>query len=302
MPFIENNEQYRILVIDDEKANRMVLSAMLSPDYTVLIAKSGPEGLKRVAMEKPDIILLDIVMPEMDGFEVLKRLKESGETKNIPVIIITCLNNEADEEKGLVLGAVDYIGKPFKDTIVKARVKNHIQIIHQIRAIERLGLIDGLTNIPNRRCFDERLYIEWRRSLREQRPITFMMLDMDNFKAYNDTYGHPQGDLLLRTAAAIFATAIQRSTDFAARLGGEEFGVLLPDTDQYGALRIAEKIRMAVETANVLTTEGSATEATVSIGVASLIPSQDMTLEAFVALADNNLYMAKKKGRNQVCS
>ena len=301
MSFMENNEQYRILIIDDEKTNRVALSAMLSPDYTVLIAKSGPEGLKRVAMEKPDIILLDIIMPEMDGFEVLKRLKESGDTKNIPVIIITCLNNETDEEKGLVLGAVDYIGKPFKDTIVKARVKNHIQIIHQIRAIERLGLIDGLTNIPNRRCFDDRLYIEWRRSLREQRPLTFMMLDMDNFKTYNDTYGHPQGDLLLRAAANIFVTTIQRATDFAARLGGEEFGVLLPDTDLYGAQRIAEKMRLAVETANVLTTEGSATTATVSIGIVSLIPSQDMTIEAFVALADSNLYIAKKKGRNQVC-
>ena len=298
---MESNGKYSILVIDDEKTNLMALNTILSPDYTIFIAKSGQEGLKRIGIDKPDLILLDILMPEMDGFEVLKRLKESEDTRDIPVIIITSLDNEADEEKGLELGAVDYIGKPFKNAIVKARVRIHIQILHQIRTIERLGMIDGLTNIPNRRCFDDRLALEWRRALREQKPLAFMMLDMDTFKAYNDTYGHPQGDTLLRTMAQIFTATILRPLDFAARLGGEEFGILLPNTDLQAAVRIAEKIRLKVETARIPTVEGKITAATVSIGVASLVPFPQITVDEFIALADGNLYMAKEKGRNQVC-
>ena len=297
---MESNGKYSILVIDDEKTNLMALNTILSPDYTIFIAKSGNEGLKRIGIDKPDLILLDILMPEMDGFEVLKRLKESEDTRDIPVIIITSLDNEADEEKGLELGAVDYIGKPFKNAIVKARVRIHIQIIRQIRTIERLSMIDGLTNIPNRRCFDKRILLEWQWALQEQKPLAFMMLDMDKFKTYNDTYGHPQGDTLLRTVADIFTAAIKRSTDLTARLGGEEFGILLPNTKLQAAALIAENIRLKVETARIPTVEEKITAATVSIEVASLVPSPEITVEEFIALADGNLYLAKEKGRNQV--
>jgi diguanylate cyclase (GGDEF)-like protein len=296
---MEDGGDHGILVIDDEKSNLMVLNGILSPDYTVFTAKSGKEGLNRAMADQPDLILLDIIMPEMNGFEVLKALKGSEETRRIPVIIITGLDNEDDEERGFSLGAVDYIGKPFKNAIVKARVKTHMQIVRQIRTIERIGLVDGLTDIPNRRCFDDRLALEWRRALREGRPLSFLMTDLDKFKSYNDTYGHPQGDALLRTVAKILSAAAKRPADLAARLGGEEFGLLLPETGAEAAREIAERIRASVEAARV-PAGNILTQTTMSIGFVSLVPAEQMTPEAFVAAADKNLYTAKESGRNQV--
>jgi diguanylate cyclase (GGDEF)-like protein len=300
---MENNAELSILVIDDEKANLMVLNRLLAQEYSVFTAKSGEEGLSRVAAERPDLILLDIILPGIDGFEVLKTLKDSPETRSIPVIIITGLDNDTDEEKGLLLGAVDYISKPFKNAIVLARVGAHMQIVQHIRMIERLGLVDPLTNIPNRRCFDDRLAVEWRRAIREKQPISFMMMDVDKFKTYNDTYGHPQGDTLLRTIAKIFATATRRPGDLAARLGGEEFGVLLPDTTLEGALEVAEEIRSRVEAVRIPTADGNTiTTVTISIGVTTQFPAEGSTVETFIAQADLNLYSAKETGRNRVYS
>lgn len=298
---MEDGGDCGILVIDDEKSNLMALNGILSPDYTVFTAKSGREGLNRALADQPDLILLDIVMPGMNGFEVLKALKESEDTRRIPVIVITGLDNEDDEERGFSLGAVDYIGKPFKNTIVKARVKTHMQIVRQIRTIERIGLMDGLTDIPNRRCFDDRFALEWRRALREGRPLSFLMMDLDKFKAYNDTYGHPQGDALLRTVARILSAAAKRPADLAARLGGEEFGLLLPDTPAGAAGEIAERIRASVEAARVPAAGGKIlTQTTMSIGFVSLVPAEQMAPESFIAAADRNLYAAKESGRNRV--
>jgi diguanylate cyclase (GGDEF)-like protein len=296
------NQKNRILVVDDEVSNLMALNSFLSIEYTVLIAKSGEECLNRVLGDKPDLILLDIIMPDMNGFEVLKKLKESPETRMIPVIIITGLDNENDEEKGFILGAVDYIIKPFKNTIVLARVKTHIQIVNQLRAIERMGMVDGLTDIPNRRCFDDRMGFEWRRAVREKKPLSFMMMDVDKFKLYNDTYGHPQGDTLLKSIAKVFQGAAKRPADLAARLGGEEFGVLLPDTCLDSASEMAEKIRAAVESLRVPTVDGKITTVTVSIGLTSVIPVKDMDYHAFLSHADKLLYSAKESGRNRVCA
>jgi diguanylate cyclase (GGDEF)-like protein len=300
---MEDGGKYSVLVVDDEKSNLMVLNSILSAEYSVFIAKTGEEALSRVAEDPPDLILLDILLPGIDGFEVLKRLKGSPETRMIPVIIITGLQSDEDEEKGLLLGAVDYITKPFKNAIVMARVKTHIQVVRQIKMIERLGLIDPLTNIPNRRCFDDRMDIEWRRAVRGGKPISFLMMDLDKFKNYNDTWGHPQGDALLKAVSRIFAAAARRPGDIAARLGGEEFGVILPDTDLPAALRVAEDIRSQVERTRIPTADGKAeTGITISIGAASLIPSHDTLVADFISTADRYLYAAKESGRNQVCS
>jgi diguanylate cyclase (GGDEF)-like protein len=297
------NSKNSVLIADDEKSNLMVLNAILSPDYTVFTAKSGEEALARAAAEKPDLILLDIVMPGMDGFETLKALKNSEACRAIPVIIITGLSGEVDEEKGFLLGAVDYITKPFRNAIVKARVKTHIQIVRQIRTIERLGLVDPLTDIPNRRCFDERLAAEWKRALREKFPVAFMMMDVDKFKIYNDTYGHPQGDVLLKALAKIFESAARRPADLAARLGGEEFGVLLPDTTLEAAAGLAEKLRESVEKTRVPASDGKTeTRTTISIGVVSLIPDEGLSQETLISRADALLYTAKASGRNRVCT
>ncbi|MDR3322428.1 MAG: diguanylate cyclase [Synergistaceae bacterium] len=299
---MEASWKYSILAVDDERANLAVLNRILSADYTIFTAKSGEEALDRAQKDRPDLILLDIVMPGMNGFDVLTKLKESPHTRNIPVIIVTGLSSEEDEEKGFFLGAVDYITKPFKNAIVLARVRTHIQIIHQIRTIERLGLIDPLTDIANRRSFDDRIDMEWRRSVREGKPISFLMMDLDKFKNYNDTYGHPQGDVLLKTVAKIFAAAARRPSDLAARLGGEEFGILLPDADLESALSIAEKIRSEVEATRIPAPDGAVTSATISIGAASLIPREGDLAKDFISKADVNLYNAKSTGRNRIYS
>jgi diguanylate cyclase (GGDEF)-like protein len=269
----------------------------------IYTAKSGSEGLKRAASERPDLILLDIIMPDMTGFDVLESLKADPELKGIPVIIITGLDNEADEEKGLLLGAVDYISKPFKNALISARIRTHMQIVQHIRMIEQLNREDPLTGIPNRRCFNERIAVEWKRAARDKRPISFLMMDVDKFKNYNDTYGHPQGDALLQAVSKIFVSSARRPLDIAARLGGEEFGILMPDTHAEAACLIAERVRSQVEAARIPLADGSAfTSATISIGVATEIPTEQSIVEDFIARADANLYTAKNTGRNRVCS
>jgi diguanylate cyclase (GGDEF)-like protein len=290
-----------ILIVDDEKANLLVLNQILSDGYRIVTAKSGKTALKLAVKEKPDIILLDIILPDINGFDVLTKLKNDSGTKNIPVICITGLDNENYEKKAFMLGAVDYIIKPFKIALVKARVRAHLEIIRQMHTIEKLGLTDPLTNIPNRRSFDDRIDMEWRRAMREKSEISFLMIDIDHFKNYNDTYGHPQGDAMLKEVAGILTLRGKRPADLPVRLGGEEFGLLLPDTALPAAVSIAESIRADVEALRVPCADGSIiTSATISIGVVAMIPKKNDSLKDFLARADENLYRAKTAGRNQV--
>ncbi|MDR3299542.1 MAG: diguanylate cyclase [Candidatus Accumulibacter sp.] len=289
-----------ILVVDDEKTNLVLLNRILAPDYTILTAKSGQEALDRAMTVSPDLILLDIIMPDMDGFEIIKRLKDNADTQNIPVIFITGLHNEADEEKGLSLGALDYIIKPFRNAIVRARVRNHMQLVRHLHLIERLGLVDPLTDIANRRSFDDHMSREWGGAMRECEPISLLMMDIDKFKVYNDTYGHPQGDALLKAFARHVEAGARRPRDIAARIGGEEFVLLCPETDHAGALEIAEQLRAAVAAMTVPTVDKKPTTTTVSIGVATCRPTENDTPQAFIELADKRLYAAKTGGRNRV--
>ena len=267
-------------------------------------AKTGDAAIKRALADKPDLILLDVMLPDLSGFDVLTKLKLMDETRNVPVIFITGLTGASDEEKGLSLGAVDYITKPFNDAVVKARVRTHLQIVKHIRTIERLGLVDALTDIPNRRMFDMRMKDEWRRTCRSRSPLSILMIDVDRFKNYNDTYGHPQGDILLQFAARILLGNLRRPSDFAARLGGEEFAVLLADTGADGAAVVAENIRDGIGSAVIpYLNTGEPTSVTVSIGGSSTVPDMGMVMSDFIQLADQNLYIAKENGRNNaVCS
>ena len=299
---MDETKKNSILIVDDEKANLIVLTHILSQEYTIYTAKDGQDAINKAGKLLPDLILLDIIMPEMDGYEVLTTLKNTEETRAIPVIFITGLDSSEDEEKGLVLKAADYISKPFRAAIVKLRVGNQIQIVNQLRTIERLSMIDQLTNIPNRRSFDNRLNMEWNRAIREKAPISLLMMDVDKFKNYNDTYGHQQGDLVLQTVASVYSKTLKRSGDFAARWGGEEFAVLLPMTDMCGALPIAENIRANIESTVIPAPDGTSTVVTVSIGVHSQTPSQNDSMDDFISKADNALYTAKETGRNRVCN
>ena len=298
---MQDEKKYCLLIVDDENTNILTLTHILDADYTVLAVKSGENAIKVAEKQQPDLILLDIVMPDMNGHAVAGALKSLEKTRDIPIIFVTGLNNTADEELGLSLGAVDYISKPFSEGIVKLRVQNQIRMLEQLRLIEKMSYYDQLTSIPNRRAFDDRITMEWNRTTRENKPISILVADVDNFKAYNDTYGHQQGDAALRTVAQTLSGAINRSTDFTARWGGEEFIMLLPNTDLDGALHIADKIRLNVSNTDIPCSDGSETRVTLSIGVNSVFPVQGSSYDEFISLADKALYSAKESGRNRVC-
>jgi len=296
----DNQKEFTILITDDEKFNLDILGRILSPSYNILIARNGERALELAKQNRPDIILLDVIMPGMTGFDVITKLKDCDATINIPVIFITGLTDAADEERGFFLGAVDYIAKPFNKSIVKARVNTHIKIVDQMRTIERIGLIDSLTKVSNRRGFENRFNADWGRAVREKTPISYMIMDIDKFKNYNDTYGHHQGDAALRAFAETAVQTTNRPSDFVARWGGEEFVLLLANTDLEGAAGVAENVRKNAEAMEIPTEDGDITKITVSIGINSIIPDINTSSEDFMYKADQALYRAKEAGRNRV--
>lgn len=236
-----------VLIVDDVPVNIQVLAEALREEYRVRIAANGPNALAIAASDDPpDVILLDVMMPEMDGYEVCRRLKNDPETKDIPVIFVTAKSSSEDEVLGLNIGAVDYITKPFSIPVVKARVRTQVQLKVRTELLERLAMVDGLTGIANRRSFDQNLEHEWKRATRNALPISVVMIDIDHFKNYNDNYGHGAGDVCLQQVAGALRSVIQRPADLVARYGGEEFAALLPETDVQGAEMIASAMREAV--------------------------------------------------------
>ena len=297
-----NAKKGSILIVDDENANLKILTHILGPEYTIYTTTNGNDAVKIAVDRMPDLVLLDILMPGKDGYQTLSEIKKTDKIKKIPVIFISGLDSDEDEEKGLSLDAADYIMKPFSPVVVRLRVRNQIQIVTQMRTIEQLSLIDPLTKIPNRRSFDERLLMEWKQAIREQTQISVLMMDLDKFKNINDEYGHQQGDVVLQTIANIFTSVLKRPCDFAARWGGEEFVVLLPNTHMEGAADIAENIRKKVESAEIKRDNGLIIKMTVSIGVNSFTPGVESNVDDFMDLADKRLFAAKEAGRNRVIS
>jgi len=297
---MEKTKKNSLLIIDDEKANILELKYILGEEYNIQVAKDGQDAIEIANEYLPDIILLDIIMPGMNGYEVITALKRSERTKSIPVIFVTGLDDAVDEEKGLVLGAADYISKPYRAAIVKLRVRNQIQILNYIHVIERLSAIDQLTDIPNRRSFDERLNIEWNRAIRDKTSICLLFLDIDNFKCYNDTYGHQIGDTALQKVAQVLMQDFKRSVDFVARIGGEEFVVILSNTETEKSLAVAERLRKDVEAVKIPLADGRSSSITISIGVNTLTPTPEDSVDSFIRRADEALYSAKREGRNRV--
>jgi len=296
---MEKSSKYSVLIVDDEISNIITLSDILDQEYDVSAIRDSREVIETAKADLPDVILLDIIMPDMDGYEVIKALKQSKTTKEIPVIFITGLDDLKAEEKGLALGAADYIAKPFHAPIVKLRVKNQVKILDQLRTIERLSMHDQLTGLPNRRSFEVRMGYEWGRAQREKTPLSLLMIDIDNFKIYNDSYGHQQGDLALVSVAKAFSQALKRPGDFAVRWGGEEFIILLPNTEPDGATEVAENVRSSVE--NTVVPGKRMSKVTVSVGVHTWIHTQESTIDELITSADTALYEAKNQGRNRIC-
>jgi len=295
------DEKNRILIVDDDTSTLLELASILRPDYKIYTVKDGFAALEKAEEAVPDLILLDIVMPDMNGFDVLEKLKENDRTKDIPIIFITGKKDSSAEIKGLSAGAVDYVHKPVDESLVKLRVRHQIQLINQFRKIEHLSMSDDLTELPNRRSFEIRIAEEWDRASREQTSLSVMMIDIDHFKKYNDTFGHTQGDIALKMVAEVLSRVLKRPGDFAARWGGEEFIILLPNTDADGALDVAEEIRELVEDMDIPTPEGNITNLTVSVGVNTRLQGQSGNIDKFVEWTDMALYAAKNKGRNKVC-
>lgn len=296
-----NDTAYTLLIVDDEKQNRTLLTELLQDEYRLILAKNGVQALERAFEHTPDLILLDVLMPEMDGHAVIRQLKNDERTRDIPVIFISALDSAESEERGLELGAVDYISKPFRPSIVRARVRSHIQSVHQRRLLEKLALLDGLTEIPNRRRFSQVYEQEWRRCRRAGAPLSLIVVDVDHFKLYNDTYGHAAGDAVLRMVAQTLRGALKRSSDFVARYGGEEFVILLPEVGQAGAQGLAEQVRQEIEGLRIRHQASPvAPWVTISLGGATAMPQDAQEEPELFCTADASLYQAKHGGRNRV--
>ena len=289
-----------ILIIDDTASNINLLSVMLRADYDIEGAQSGATAFEMIAQHgAPDLVLLDVHMPGMDGYEVCRRLKADAKTKNIPIIFLTAVNSPIDEELGLRLGAMDFITKPFKTAILRARVQNLINLKSKIDLLESLVMLDGLTGIANRRRFDEAFKAEWGRSVRGAHRIALIMADIDHFKLYNDHYGHGSGDSCLKKVATKLAGLANRPSDLVARYGGEEFVMLLPETDSDGANLIAERCRSGVESLHLAHGHSEVSPwVTISVGFFSILPDKHISASMVLKRADEMLFSAKKTGRN----
>lgn len=289
-----------ILVVDDMTTTLLLLHDLLKDTYEVKIAKSGTKALE--ILESPndiDLILLDIEMPDINGYDVCKRIKNNETIKNIPIIFITGRTSQEDEEYGLNLGAIDYITKPFNKAIVKLRIKNYLDLKIKNDMLEKLSMYDGLTNIKNRRYFDETFKKTFSEIKRDKKSLAVLMIDIDFFKPYNDNYGHGQGDETLRKVAKALEKTIKRASDFVARYGGEEFVILLKDINKDGVEAVANNLLNAVRELKI-THEFSKIEnyVTVSIGASFYNSNSDVTNLELLLKADEALYNVKNSGRN----
>ncbi len=296
----------KILVIDDQPANLEVLVSFLKEhDFTVRIAENGKWALQVLETYQPDIIILDVMMPEMDGFETCRRIKSNKDTADIPVFFMTALESVQDKVAGFEAGGVDYITKPFQQIEVLARLNAHIALRKQKIKLEQqkdllkmISITDDLTGLFNRRHMNTVLEREFGRCLRYGTDLSCLLVDLDHFKRVNDTYGHGFGDIVLREFSQSLATSI-RVTDSAFRYGGEEFLILLPQTDINGAIQIGENIRRRTENKKVVS-ENISARVTLSGGISSFHHHQPRTSKEMIHFSDKALYASKKAGRNRM--
>lgn len=290
----------RILVIDDSRVQTGFLHSILKDEYELVLCHTAKEGLEAATEGGYSLILLDVVMPDKDGFEILKELKSMELTKYVPVILLTSLSDTQYEEKGLLLGAVDYVTKPFNPVIIKARVYTHIQLYHYQMRFKEQAMIDELTGVGNRRRYEGESTSRWREAIRFEIPFSICMFDIDKFKLYNDTFGHPAGDKVIISVAQKIASGFQRSSDLFARYGGEEFVAVFLGSQAEAAFEFMKSIRQSVEDMHIAHNSQVSPWVTVSVGGTTVIPRNGDRLEEYLKLADAMLYDAKRWGRNQV--
>lgn len=296
----EQIQMEKILVVDDSLTQAARLKEILEDEYDVTIARTAEAGLVMAAGQAFSLILLDVVMPGMDGFTLLQKLQEKASTRNVPVILITSLSDTSCEHHGLVLGAVDYIAKPFDPLIVKARVNTHVKLYNYRRRAERQSMADPLTGLANRRRYDRYCVTKWRETARLKLPFSICMVDIDNFKPYNDAFGHPAGDKVIAAVADTLSAHLRRSTDFLARYGGEEFVILAVGDPAEKFFQTLCRIREAVEALHIPHAPEAGQWVTVSLGGLTVVPSAGSSYDFYLKIADTMLFDAKKRGRNRV--
>ncbi|OGI11409.1 MAG: hypothetical protein A2Y40_11045 [Candidatus Margulisbacteria bacterium GWF2_35_9] len=313
-----------IIIVDDSRISREKIRINLEKNgyNDLMLLNSAVELFDFLDIEDVlssdrtiDLILMDIVMPDIDGIEALRRLKKIERYSHTPVIMITGITDMDTLKEAFEAGAMDYITKPIHEIELLMRVKSALALKSEMdrrlmltlqleeanAQLKQIAIIDALTNIPNRRQFDEILHRELERAKRYKRPISLIMADIDFFKLYNDHYGHLGGDNCLKQVAAVISKETQRKTDMPARYGGEEFAIVLPETDAAGANNLAERIKNKLIKKQILHEKSPiAGHVTMSFGIASVIPNSATKPEGLICLADNALYTAKENGRNRI--
>ncbi len=307
-------EPSKILVVDDSRTQLDWLVQVLEKEgYRVATAMDGKSAIREVRSDPPDLVLLDMILPDMDGLEVLRIIKARPEDQFIPVILLSVKSDIDSKVTGLRIGADDFLAKPFAEAEILARCAAMLRIKHlqeklqeAQRKLEQQSITDALTGLKNRRFFDERLHEEFRRAQRYGDYLSLIMIDLDHFKDVNDRHGHPAGDAVLHDAAVLIRASI-RDPDICARYGGDEFAVILPKTHMTGALSVAERIWRELGNKEYAVADASGgpesgkVRVTASIGIA-FYPSKDISSsELLLGFADQALYQAKRAGRNTIC-
>ncbi|MCU7959562.1 MAG: diguanylate cyclase [gamma proteobacterium symbiont of Bathyaustriella thionipta] len=294
-------ESERILIVDDVPENVAMVSGILSrAGYRLNVALNAEQAIRLAQTTAPDLILLDIIMPGQNGFNVCRIIKDSLTVSDIPIIFLSGMDDTDTVVEGLMMGAADFVSKPFNPDILLARVRTHLALSQKTRQLQEMAEKDGLTQIANRRHFDDYLLHQWHSLSERKSSLALILFDVDQFKAYNDSYGHLDGDDVLRRIALEIASHVPGDKQLAARYGGEEFVILLVAKDLNSALKLARQIRSAVEQLQIPHAKGVGGVVTLSAGVAALTPSSENSSESLIRQADVKLYQAKQNGRNQV--